>query len=113
MIKLAKKVSKEVLTRSVRHYLTYILFIITYTTGMGSGGEGGFPGGGFPGGFPGGGMPGGGFRFSARDPSDIFKQFFGGGDPFSMHDDDSPPFGNGTHSLTHSLTQSYINLLTK
>ncbi len=57
--------------------------------GMGGGGEGGFPGG-----FPGGGMPGG-VRFSTRDPSDIFKAFFGGGDPFSMNDDDSPPFGNG------------------
>ncbi len=71
---------------------------------MGAGGEGGFPGGGFPGG----GMPGGGFRFSARDPSDIFKQFFGGGDPFSMHDDDSPPFSSGMRSLIYI----FINLLT-
>jgi hypothetical protein len=39
------------------------------------------PGGG--GGMPGG-MPGGGFSFSSNDANDIFSQFFGGQDPFSV-----------------------------
>jgi hypothetical protein len=46
----------------------------------GGGGTGGPGGGGFPGGGAGG-FPGG---FSHADPNDIFKQFFGGQDPFSV-----------------------------
>lgn len=51
--------------------------------GGGGGGGGGFEG--FPGGFFGGGFSpfGGMFGFSFRDPNDVFKEFFGGRDPFS------------------------------
>ena len=46
--------------------------------GMGEGGMGRF---------------GGGPGMSFNNAEDIFKQFFGGGNPFGMGDDDDSPFG--------------------
>ena len=64
---------------------------------------GGMPGGGFPGGFASssGGMPGGtSFHFSSGNANDIFKQFFGTGDPFSaMGEDDGMGGGNPFASM--------------
>ncbi|KAK9813599.1 hypothetical protein WJX73_009578 [Symbiochloris irregularis] len=63
--------------------------------GMPAAGGGGM--GGFPGGFPG----GGGAQFRASNPEDIFKQFFGGSDPFAEG------YGESSHSRRGSSFSSF------
>jgi DnaJ family protein B protein 4 len=64
----------------------------------GAGGEGGMPGGAS---FHFSGMPGGGRGFHFTNADDIFKSFFGTGDPFAAEGSD--PFGGGGFSFMNGM----------